>query len=225
MCAAASLKTQLPSVHKLTKLNHVRWMSSEHDKRRTFELILLDPPWKNRSAKRRAAYKTSDVQTMIEDMDLARYLLPNGYVGIWVTNKSANRDLVLCKGGIFESLNVSLVEEWIWIKTTTKGDPITPLDGIWRKPYEVLLLGRAPQSRLQLAQPAEEISRRIIIGVPDLHSRKPCLKTLIEPLLPNEHQVLEIFARYLVQGWTSWGDEVLKYNYEGCYEGSRLWAT
>jgi N6-adenosine-specific RNA methylase IME4 len=193
-------------------------MSQEYDKSRFFDLILLDPPWENRSAKRHAAYETHSVQNLVEEMDLANYLQPGGLVGIWVTNKSAHHELVLGSGGIFQSLNVSLIEEWIWIKTTSNGEPVTQLDGIWRKPYEVLLLGRAPESRLQIVQPAEKVSRRVIAGVPDFHSRKPCLKTLIEPFLPKEYQALEVFARYLVQGWTSWGNEVLKYNYEGYYE-------
>ena len=196
--------------------NHVRWMSQEHNKNRMFDCILMDPPWENRSAKRRAAYKTSAVQTMIGNMDLSSYLQPNGLLGIWVTNKAAHRKLVLGEGGIFESTNVTLIEEWIWVKTTSKGEPVTQLDGIWRKPYEVLLLGRAPESRMETAQPTSKITRRVIAAVPDSHSRKPCLKTLIEPYLPINPQVLEIFARYLVQGWTSWGNEVLKYNCE-CY--------
>jgi N6-adenosine-specific RNA methylase IME4 len=195
--------------------NHVRWMSQEYDKSRLFDFILLDPPWENRSVKRRAAYKTNSVQAMIDDMDLSSYLQPGGLVGMWITNKFAHRETVLGPRGIFEFLNVSLIEEWIWVKTTTSGEPVTQLDGVWRKPYEVLLLGRAPESRLQVAQPAEEVRRRVIAGVPDFHSRKPCLKTLIEPFLPKDYQALEVFARYLVEGWTSWGNEVLKYNYEG----------
>ena len=192
--------------------DHVRWVSQERDNSRKFDLILMDPPWENRSAKRSASYETSSVQAMMENMDLPSYLQPNGYVGIWVTNKTAHRELVLGEGGIFQHLNVTLVEEWVWIKTTTKGEPVTQLDGIWRKPFEVLLLGQAPDSRLQIARPADKIARRVIAAVPDFHSRKPCLKTLIEPYLPIDPQVLEIFARYLVTGWTSWGNEVLKYN-------------
>jgi N6-adenosine-specific RNA methylase IME4 len=198
--------------------NNVRWLSQEYDRSRIFDFILLDPPWENRSAKRRAAYETNSVQTLIDNMDLSSYLQLSGFVGIWVTNRSAHRQLVLGPGGIFESLNVSLVEEWIWLKTTTRGEPVTQLDGIWRKPYEVFLLGHAPESRLQTTQAPNKVVRRIIVGVPDFHSRKPCIKTLIEPFLPEEYQALELFARYLVQGWTSWGNEVLKYNYEGSYE-------
>ncbi|KIW06879.1 uncharacterized protein PV09_02555 [Verruconis gallopava] len=198
--------------------NFVRWMSQEYNKPRNFNFILLDPPWENRSAKRRAAYETNSVHSLIENMDLSNYLAPGGFVAIWVTNKSAHRELVLGAGGIFESLNVSLVEEWIWIKTTAKGEPVMPVDGLWRKPYEVLLLARAPETRLQLARPVENVTRRILAAVPDFHSRKPCIKTLIEPLLPENYQALEVFARYLVQGWTSWGNEVLKYNHESTYE-------
>ena len=55
------------------------------------------------------------------------------------------------------------------------------------------------------------------MSVPDLHSRKPCLKELIETLLldANHYRALEVFARHLVAGWWSWGDECLKFNWEG----------
>lgn len=195
--------------------NHVRWLAQEHGKSRKFDFTLLDPPWENRSAKRRAAYETSSVRTMISEMDLGTYLQPCGLVGIWVTNKAAHRELVLGSGGLFEGMNVTLIEEWIWIKTTSRGEPVTQIDGIWRKPYEVLLLGQAQESRLQVAKPAGHVIRRILAGVPDFHSRKPCLKALIDARLPEGYQALEVFARYLVRGWTSWGNEVLKYNWEG----------
>lgn len=199
--------------------NHIRWLSQEYYRPRNYDFILLDPPWENRSAKRRAAYDTHSILPLIIDMDLSSYLQSNGLVGIWVTNRPAHRELILGAGGVFEALNVSLIEEWIWVKTTTKGEPVTQLDGVWRKPYEVLLLGRAPASRLQVAQPlVGDVVRRVVAGVPDFHSRKPCLKTLIEPFLPVGYQALEVFARYLVEGWMSWGNEVLKYNYESCYE-------
>jgi N6-adenosine-specific RNA methylase IME4 len=213
---ASFLLADCSSVNKFR--NYIRWRSQEYDKSRKFDFILLDPPWDNRSAKRRAAYDTNGVYGMINGMDLSNFLRPGGLVGIWVTNRAAHRDLILGHGGIFESMNVSLAEEWIWLKITTQGEPVTPINGIWRKPYEVLLLGRAPDSPLQLAQPAQKLVRRVIAGVPDFHSRKPCLKALIEPYMPIGYQALEIFARYLVADWVSWGDEVLKYNHETCYE-------
>ena len=150
-------------------------------------------------------------------MDLDTYMKRNGLVGIWITNKPAFRSLVLGHGGLFERLNVSLIEEWIWIKTTTSGEPVSSLDSLWRKPYEVLLLGRAASDPWIVAGAAPDVQRRVIAGVPDLHSRKPCLKGLIELFMPEpaEYSALEIFSRYLVAGWCSWGNEVLKFNWQG----------
>ncbi|KAE9975538.1 hypothetical protein BLS_002542 [Venturia inaequalis] len=190
--------------------------------RPAFDFILLDPPWPNTSAKRKSSYSTAsqlrDLKRMLLDMDLDTYIPPSGYVGIWITNAPNIRNLVLGEDGLFEAWNLTLVEEWIWVKTTRHGEPVTGIHGVWRKPYEVLLLGRAPSYRLAVAAELEEeqIVKRVIFGCPDLHSRKPCLKVLIEELQIVEvgAMVLEIFARYLVAGWWSWGDEVLKFNWE-----------
>lgn len=155
---------------------------------------------------------------MLLQMDLDTYIPPSGYVGIWITNASTVRNLVLGAGGLFEAWNLTLVEEWVWVKTTRHGEPVTSIRGSWRKPYEVFLIGKAPAHRLVHAAKLkeEDIVKRVLFGCPDLHSRKPCLKILIEGLrmVKKSGRVLEIFARHLVAGWWSWGDEVLKFNWE-----------
>lgn len=145
-------------------------------------------------------------------------------VGMWITNKAAVRELVLGADGIFPCWNVELVEEWIWLKTTVHGEPVTGLDSLWRKPYEVLFLGRKRRKASKdVAGPSPEtnvassqLKRRVIIGVPDLHSRKPCLRELVEPLVrdSNNYRALEVFARHLATGWWSWGNECTKFNEE-----------
>ena len=187
-----------------------------------FNFILLDPPWPNRSAKRKASYivpnSSQSVTTLMLNMDLDMQILPGGFIAVWTTNKSACREHVLGPGGLFESWNVGLVEEWIWLKVTSGGEPVTQIDGVWRKPYEVLVIGQAPESSMVVAREAGEVVRRVIVGVPDLHSRKPGLKRVVERVLlkgVEEYTALEVFARYLVAGWFSWGDEVLKYNWDG----------
>ncbi|KAF2495972.1 MT-A70-domain-containing protein [Lophium mytilinum] len=188
---------------------------------RHFNFVLLDPPWPNRSARRKGSYTTffsvNKLKKMIMKMDIDLYVEHDALVGIWITNKPALRDLVLGDDGLFKRLNVGLVEEWIWVKTTTKGEPILSMDSVWRKPYEVLLLGRAANTSYSVAEQANEVTRRVIAGVPDLHSRKPCLKELIAPFMPDpeDYSALEIFPRHLVAGWSSWGNEVLKFNWEG----------
>ncbi|KAL7772275.1 hypothetical protein CFE70_002231 [Pyrenophora teres f. teres 0-1] len=188
---------------------------------RHFDLVLLDPPWPNRSAKRKGAYEQVGgmpyLKKLLLSMDIDSYLEHNALVGVWITNKEALRAHVLGPGGLFEMWNVGLVEEWVWIKTTTKGEPMFDIDSAMRKPYEILLLGRAAPNSWTTMAHAPNIKRRVIAAVPDIHSRKPCLKTLLEPYLldPTDYSALEIFSRYLVSGWTSWGNEVLKYNWHG----------
>ncbi|KAJ4985585.1 hypothetical protein SVAN01_08962 [Stagonosporopsis vannaccii] len=195
-----------------------RALTDEYNLPRHFDLVLLDPPWPNRSAKRKGAYEQVGgmpyLKKMLLRMDIDNYLEHNALVGIWITNKPALREHVLGAGGLFEAWNVGLIEEWIWIKTTTKGEPMFDIDDSMRKPYEVLLLGRAAPNTWSTMTHASNPQKRVIAAVPDMHSRKPSLKELIEPYMPDptEYSALEVFARNLTVGWMSWGNEVLKYN-------------
>jgi N6-adenosine-specific RNA methylase IME4 len=188
-----------------------------------FPLIILDPPWPNRSARRKKAYSLSystlDIKSLLSSLPLQNHLEDEGYIGIWVTNKDIFREMVIGEGGLFELWGVELVEEWIWMKVTENGEPICKLDGLWRKPYEIVLVGRREAQ-------VREVKRRVIVGVPDLHSRKPNLKELFGfeglGLLGEGYKGLEIFARNLTSGWWAWGNEVLKFQGEECWvDGDR----
>lgn len=177
-----------------------------------FSLIILDPPWPNRSARRKQSYSISygpsEIRFLLSSIPLYNHLVDKGLVAVWVTNKPTLREMLLGEGGLFEEWGVQLVEEWIWLKVTSKGEPICALDSVWRKPFEVLLLGRRGGERVG------GMKRRVILGVPDLHSRKPNLKILFEHIMgrkEGEYDALEIFARNLTAGWWSWGNEVLKF--------------
>lgn len=190
-----------------------------------FDLILLDPPWDNRSAKRFGGYpimcKQSHPADVLLEM-LGQHIAPKGLVACWITNSPRAREWVM---GAFESWGVELFEEWAWLKTTATSIPVTDIEGVWRKPYEILLVGRQVDHSIQcdpigstIEQP---ITRRVIVAVPDIHSRKPCLKVLLETVIlhPQDYRALEVFARSLTAGWCSWGNEVIKYNWKGS------WAT
>lgn len=203
----------------------IREHARQQGVRSTFDFILLDPPWPNRSIKRThktagATYNTVptlyELGELILDMQLDSMMAGDALVGVWITNKQAIRELVLGAGGFFECWGVDLIEEWIWLKTTISGEPTSVLHSTWKKPYEVLLLGRKRRKDANDAV-ASPIKRKFIIGVPDLHSRKPCLKSLIEPMMPDreKYTALEVFARHLVAGWCSWGDECIKFNWDG----------
>lgn len=189
-----------------------------------FDFVLLDPPWQNRSVRRSKRYGTMESVPRYEDLNplvalegmLGRHIAPEGLVGCWITNKVKARKTAL---RLFGSWGVHLQEEWVWLKVTSKGEPVTELGGLWRKPYEVLLLGRKArkdEDGMKLEGGEDRAGkRRLLIAVPDLHSRKPNLKELIEPMMlrPGEYRALEVFARNLTAGWWAWGDECLKYNW------------
>ena len=175
-----------------------------------FDLIILDPPWPNRSVRRKKSYGISylnhEIRALLSSIPLANHLTKDGLIGIWITNKPAFRNMVLGEGGLFEEWGVQFVEEWLWLKVTSDGEPISELSSMWRKPYEILLIGRKG------AAVDRDVKRRILVGVPDLHSRKPSLKSVFEQVMEKEqYQALEVFARNLTAGWWAWGNEVLKF--------------
>ena len=99
------------------------------------------------------------------------------------------------------------------------GEPVVSLSSSFRKPYEILLIGRKPT----MAQTIEVPERKVIIGVPGYHSQKPCLKGsmiflvwtealgIFEAFLPEGYRGCELYARNAVEGWMSVGDECLKF--------------
>ncbi len=182
-----------------------------------FDFLLFDPPWPNRSVRHAQVYDTSEKEKynhpFLQALPVvSRHLAANGIAAIWITNKPAIRQLVLQS---MSDLGLELYEEWVWIKTTIKGEPVTALNGLWRKPYETLLLFHYRDKSYD--EPHElqaypDVTRRVIIAVPNHHSQKPCLKELLDPLMPKDYRALELFARNLTSGWWSWGNEVLKFN-------------
>lgn len=189
-----------------------------------FDFIVLDPPWDNRSAKRSGRYDTMRQRRTpldsLQDM-LGKHIAPQGLIACWITNRAEVRTRAL---QAFEAWGVNLIEEWAWLKTTVTGTPTTEIHGLLRKPYEILLLGKQVDffiERIDEKDSSEhEIRKRVIVAVPDLHSRKPSLKELVEPLMPNpaDYRALEIFGRHLTAGWWSWGNEAMKYNCVGFWQ-------
>ena len=193
--------------------------SSSHITQGRFDFILLDPPWPNRSVKRSDQYLTKTHSNIMESFNdvLGNHISPNGLVACWITNKASTREVAL---EAFKNWGVELMEEWIWVKVTVKGETVYDVDGLWRKPFEIALLGQKCNDAGRTPSRVQELNetkKRLIAGVPDLHSRKPCLRTMVESMMqdPHKYSALEVFARNLNHGWCSWGNEVLKFNWTG----------
>ena len=263
-----------------------------------FNLILFDPPWPNRSVKRSRKYQTQEwygmedlsewMQSVLTGHEYRCPVIPlglgapvttppappkmepsliseDGFAAIWITNSESARRIayeVLIESGH------DIFEEWVWLKVTANGQPVSPVDGIWRKPYEILVIGRqrkpVPEdtsvpdtvevtvtvdpAAVDFARTQEcslnnsllpghgrdvspdEIRRRVIAAVPDLHSRKPNLKSLFERILftsntetsesqpePMQYSAMEVFARNLTAEWWACGNEVMKFNARDCW--------
>ncbi|KAI1776870.1 MT-A70-domain-containing protein [Hypoxylon cercidicola] len=174
-----------------------------------FDLIVLDPPWPSRSVRRKQnsytiAYGMQEARDLLGQIPVASHLKADGLVAVWVTNKAAVADLLTSPNGIFSEWGLEPVGEWIWLKITSSGDPVIDIESQWRKPWERILLARKRGCTMRAPIPT-----KVIMGVPDTHSRKPNLRPLFEGILPENYSGLEVFARNLTAGWWSWGNEVL----------------
>ncbi|CAI7565942.1 unnamed protein product [Penicillium manginii] len=128
-----------------------------------FNLLLFDPPWPNKSVRRSRHYQTHPYAEMdILTQRLADILHAHAYqaispptitqepsstqlqnrdsiAAIWITNSEKARRAAY---SILSTSGFHVSEEWIWIKVTARGEPICPVDALWRKPYEILVIGR-----------------------------------------------------------------------------------
>ncbi|KAI0967598.1 MT-A70-domain-containing protein [Xylaria arbuscula] len=174
-----------------------------------FDLVVLDPPWPSRSVKRKSdsystVHSTEEARELLSQIPIASHLKRDGLVAIWVTNKAVITDLLTAPGGVLTQWGLEPLGEWIWLKTTSAGEPVLDVESAWRKPWERLMIARKIGSLISLP-----MSRTVMIGVPDIHSRKPNLRGLFEDILPKDYIGLEVFARNPTAGWWSWGNEVL----------------
>lgn len=200
-----------------------------------FNLIVLDPPWPNRSAKRKrsgaGAYQPArdldSIRALLAQVPVAAHLAAGGLVAVWVTNAAGAADLLqqqqqqhrgLGYGSVFDEWGVEPVGEWTWLKVTAGGEPVVGVRSAWRKPWERLLIARKKGARGGGGGGA--VRPKVIVSVPDVHSRKPNLRRLFEEeegLLPERYEALEVFARNLTAGWWAWGDEVLLFQRKECW--------
>lgn len=177
-----------------------------------FDLLVLDPPWPNRSVRRKKrSYTTAnnldEIRKTLSLIPIEAHLAPEGLVAIWITNKASVVELLTSARGLFTEWGLELIDEWTWLKVTTTGEPIVAVDSAWRKPWERILIAKKRGSE-RTKFPGQ---RKVIVSVPDIHSRKPNLRAVFDGILPPGYKGLELFARNLTAGWWAWGDEALKF--------------
>lgn len=183
-----------------------------------YDFILLDPPWWNKSIRRKkmkcaeASYKMMYNEELVK-IPIKKLLHSNGIVAVWCTNSSNHLNSIINE--IFPSWGIIYRAKWYWLKVTQAGDTICNFNSApGKQPYELLVLGTAlEKGKIDIP------GGKLMISVPSaVHSHKPPLTEIIKDYLPDEPKCLEIFARYLLPGWTSWGLEILKFQHLSLYE-------
>ncbi|CAH1176496.1 unnamed protein product [Phaedon cochleariae] len=190
----------------------------EHLQSNYFDFILLDPPWWNKYIRRKRK-KSNDAYNMMFNLDLKNIpieniMKPNGLVAVWCTNSEQNFNYLV--NIIFPKWNIQYIGKWYWMKITNQGKPVCPFsEPPGKQPYEKIVFGCTERS-----QPNPK-DGQLVVSVPSaIHSHKPPLIEIMQDFLPANPVCLEIFARYLLPGWTSYGNEVLRLQHESMFSNS-----
>ncbi|XP_066986302.1 N(6)-adenine-specific methyltransferase METTL4 isoform X2 [Macrobrachium rosenbergii] len=184
-----------------------------HTSKNKYDLIVMDPPWWNKYIRRRrSASRSDDGYAMLSVADILRIplkelLTEGGLLVVWCTNNDTQ--IKELREGLHK-WDVDLIATWFWLKLTRGGEPVTPLcmQAHGKLPYERILLAR----KRGLNGCCRNLhDGRVICSVPSgLHSHKPPLTEILKDYITPRARCMEIFARYLTPGWTSYGLEVLK---------------
>ncbi|KAI8890398.1 MT-A70-domain-containing protein [Backusella circina FSU 941] len=167
------------------------------------DLIVMDPPWPNKSVYRSSQYGCQDIYDLFS-IPIPDMLTPDSVVAIWVTNKPKFRHFILDK--LLPAWKLKCVAEWIWLKVTVKGECVFPLDSSHKKPYEQLIIAKPVESESTIPK------QHMMVSIPSKrHSRKPPLHDLLTKYVKKDPVCVELFARCLLPGWISWGNECLKF--------------
>nr|XP_040232711.2 N(6)-adenine-specific methyltransferase METTL4 [Anopheles coluzzii] len=186
-----------------------------------FDLIVLDPPWWNKYIRRVKAVNAKASYRMLTNADikaipLERHRHENTLVVVWCTNAPSHIDAVV--KDFFPKWGVELVACWYWVKITgSSGQPVCKFNEPTQKqPYERIFIGLPKGSPMARTFPSE----RFLYSVPcAIHSHKPPLYDLFtSKFVPPGATCLELFARSLYPGCTSYGMEVLKLQNKRLYE-------
>ncbi|KII66049.1 Methyltransferase-like protein 4 [Thelohanellus kitauei] len=146
-----------------------------------FNLLIIDPPWPNRSVRRSNHYNSLSYDQLLS-FNLGRFLTPDSLVLLWITNNTKNHNFLFDQ--LLPRWNLVPLCLFIWVKLTQTGEPVISLDSEHRKPYEqLLLLTNRPGPPFLLDKDKLNVEK-IIFGVaPNSHSRKPNLLRLIKRLI------------------------------------------
>ncbi|KAL3994546.1 MT-A70 family protein [Acanthocheilonema viteae] len=172
-----------------------------------FDFILLDPPWENKSVKRKTVYPTYGDQTWMSDLHVPELLTEMGLFATWVTNNARHLKFI---DDIIEYFGFEKIATWRWLKVTSGGEPVYSLDSQHKQPFENIVFACNDAARKYYMKIVDEF---VLISTPSaIHSRKPPLLPVLQALgiLEESAEQLELYGRYLLPRTTTIGFEAAK---------------
>jgi len=174
-----------------------------------FDFIMVDFPWSQRMYSEKghrkgpqAHYRVMEVEEgkSLPVLDLAA---PNCLMWMWAINPMLNRSFELLEAWGFEFKTAGT-----WLKMTPNGKVAFGTGYILRGSNEPYIIGTRGNPKTSRSV------RSGFMGLARRHSEKPEEGfEAAERLMPKANR-LEMFSRTNRPGWTSWGDEVGKFNDE-----------
>ncbi|KAL3660173.1 hypothetical protein V7S43_014705 [Phytophthora oleae] len=192
------------SQHDVRELHHLAL--GQH------KLIVMDPPWQNKSVSRGKRYE------MFNHTELLKIDIPHiadseeCILAVWVTNRPCY--MTYLREQALPSWGFTFHACWYWLKLSKNGELVTPLDSTHRLPVETLVVAylAKDQERQQLLRQRLGDQMRIVLSIPLRHSWKPPPESFFdEEVVSKSDRKVELFARELRPQWTSVGKEVLKF--------------
>ncbi|RLN74383.1 hypothetical protein BBJ28_00020219 [Nothophytophthora sp. Chile5] len=174
------------------------------------QLIVLDPPWENKSVARAKRYATFhhtellkiDVRHIADEQECI--------LAVWVTNRP--RYMAFLREQVLPAWGFTYHACWYWLKLCTNGELVTPLDSTHRLPVETLVVAyraKDPEREQRVRKRLGE-QTRAVLSIPLRHSWKPPPECFFgeEEVASPTYRKAELFARELRPHWTSVGNEV-----------------
>ncbi|XWS14616.1 hypothetical protein CRYUN_Cryun35bG0024500 [Craigia yunnanensis] len=185
-----------------------------------FNLIVIDPPWENGSAHQKSVYPTLPNRYFLS-LPIKQLTHKEGaLVALWVTNREKLRNFV--EKELFPVWGVRCLSTVYWLKVKGDGSLISDLDLFHHRPYECLLLGYCPgKDSEDLSEFRAVKDKHIVMSIPGGYSRKPPIGELLLEHVPGVKpaRFIELFAREMVAGWVSWGNEPLHFQDSRYFQG------
>ncbi|NWI38080.1 METL4 protein, partial [Picathartes gymnocephalus] len=158
-------------------LSDISYLQPLLNYKKKYDVIVIDPPWENKSVKRSNRYSHLS-SWQVKQIPVPALAAPNCLVVTWVTNRQ--KHLRFVKDELYPHWLVKTLAEWHWVKITTAGEFVLPLDSLHKKPYEVLVLGRVQGDVKEALRKSEAVlpipEHKLIVSIPcSLHSHKPPL--------------------------------------------------